>query len=138
MMNPNLRNQDKKRGSVMQAQKTREFEPQVALGTEDVTRIGGNLDLVAPVDCKASVLLKLIDHEGTSDRMGRRYYAWWTMAGRYQALSASVPYVHDHRETLRVDIPVNAQISTEYLQARLRAFAAKDENLPPDTVIIKG
>src|ERR1043165_7671448 len=65
-----------------------------------VSRVIGDVDLVAPRGCSASVLLKLVTRDD-----GHRYYSWWLVVGRHDPDSLSGHYKHNGEDGLRFDVP---------------------------------
>jgi hypothetical protein len=98
----------------------------------NVTRITADLTLTAPPGCRASVLLKLV---GNDTEAMTRSYVWWVVAGRDDFDAVAVE-VRTEGDILRIDVPENQPLSTQYLQQVLNAW--KDPKLPPDTPVVKG
>lgn len=91
------------------------------------TRLTTNVELTPPVGCIATVVLKQIAHsEGT------RYYKWWLMVGRNGDDASSVHYKHTGEDMIRCDIPTGMPLSEDALLPGLKAFWAKQPNLPGD------
>src|SRR5256885_10744784 len=65
-----------------------------------VTRLAGDIELVAPRGCSASVLIKLVTRDN-----GHRYYSWWAMVGRHGMDTFSLHYRHNGEDVLRFDVP---------------------------------
>lgn len=97
-----------------------------------VTRLAGNVDLVAPRGCSASVLLKLVTRDD-----GHRYYSWWLVVGRHDADSLSVHYKHNGEDVLRFDVPEGFPLSSASLQPHLVSFLASENTEPSDPPIIR-
>jgi hypothetical protein len=98
-----------------------------------VTRLMGSLTLVAPVNYRASVLVKLV---GIDTAQKHRVYAVWVVAGRDDADSVEVKYEYTGEDVLRIDVPATAPLSTDYLNNVLEGW--KDPTLPPETPVVKG
>jgi hypothetical protein len=96
-----------------------------------ITRLGGDIDLVVPRDCSASVVLKLVARDD-----GHRYYAWWLIVGRHDQDTISVHYKYSGEDTIRCDLPDGNSLSAKSLQPFLAAYLASDGTEPPDTPII--
>jgi hypothetical protein len=98
-----------------------------------VTRVMGSLTLIAPVNYRASVLLKLV---GINTVKNERVYVVWVVAGRDEADSVAVNYAYTGEDVLRVDVPAAAPLTTDYLDKVLRGW--KDPMLPTETPVVKG
>jgi hypothetical protein len=105
-----------------------------------VTNVTGDLTLVPPNDCYASVLLKMIDSVtgNANPRLNKRIFAWWLMAGRHGLKAMKADYTHDGVDTIRIDVPDGKPLCSSYLQQVLRDAWEKDPTLPPDTPVVKG
>lgn len=97
-----------------------------------VTRVTGDVELIAPEGCRASVLVKLVDRDD-----GHRYYAWWAMVGRNAMDACSVRYKFTGEDTIRFDLPDGMPLSAEALQPHLAAYLANQRTEAPDTPIIR-
>ena len=97
-----------------------------------ITRLTGDVHLVAPRGCSASVVLKEVDRDD-----GHRYYTWWLVVGRSDAEALSVPYKHNGDDMIRIDLPEGMSMSADALQPYLKAFWDKQPLEPDDTPIIK-
>lgn len=97
------------------------------------SRVNGDLDIVVPPHCRASVLLKLVERDER-----HRYYAWWLVVGRHDLDEVSVHYRYTGEDTIRFDVPQTAVLSSSSLQPLLAEFLAQDGTMPPHTPIIKG
>jgi hypothetical protein len=99
------------------------------------SRITHSLDVVAPQDCCASVILKEVAHDSR-----RRYYAMWLFVGRYDQDAMSIRYKYTGEETVRCDIPAGAVISAAALQPYLVKFLNSENKEPegPPVIIGKG
>jgi hypothetical protein len=97
-----------------------------------ITRLAGDVELIAPPGCCASVVLKLV---GRDD--GHRYYSWWAVVGRNGMDKLSVPYKFTGEDTIRMDLPEGVSLSAASLQPFLTAYLAGEGNEPPDTPIIR-
>src|SRR5262249_16504435 len=95
------------------------------------TRLTGNIKLVAPPGCHASVLLKLVHRD---DR--RRFYSWWAVAGRHDMDSIAVPYKYTGEETIRIDLPYGMPLSLRSLQPHLKRFIAAQNDADDESPII--
>lgn len=98
-----------------------------------ITRLTGDVELVAPRGCSASVLLKLVTRDD-----GHRYYSLWAVVGRYDRDKISVPYKYTGEDTIRFDLPEGMPLSAERLQPYLSDYLASDGTEPPDPPVIKG
>lgn len=97
-----------------------------------LTRVTGDLELVAPVGCSASVLLKLVSRDD-----GHRYYSWWAMVGRHDMDSFSIRIKYRGEDLIRCDLPAGMPLSEESLQPHLTSFLAGEHTQPPGTPIIR-
>lgn len=97
-----------------------------------LTRVTGDIDLVAPRGCSASVLLKLVSRDG-----GHRYYSWWAMVGRHDVDSFAIRYKYHGEDLIRCDLPEGMPLSEESLQPHLVSFLAGEHNEPDGTPIIR-
>lgn len=97
-----------------------------------ITRLAGDVELVAPRGFCASVVLKLVDRDD-----GHRYYSWWAMVGRHGMDTVAVSYKYTGEDTIRMDLPEGMPLSAESLQPHLTAYLASDGTEPPDTPIIR-
>jgi hypothetical protein len=100
-----------------------------------VTQLTSDVELTPPSDCCASVLLRLAGRDTSGTDV---YFAWWVVAGRWGAMSATVPYHFDGVLTYRFDVPRGVRLSSDYLQPYLAAVYGKGGHLPTDTPVIKG
>ncbi len=98
-----------------------------------VCRVLGSLTLIAPVNYRVSVLIRLV---GIDSEKEQRIYAWWTSAGRWDVDAAAVDFTYTGEDVLRIDVPEGAPLSLDYLNQVLGKW--RDPTLPPDTPIIKG
>ena len=98
-----------------------------------VTRLSGNVDIVAPRGCSASVLLKLVTRDD-----GHRYYQWWAVAGRHGMDTFSLRYKHNGEDVLRFDVPDGFPLSAASLQPHLVSFLESENTEPSDSPIIRG
>lgn len=98
-----------------------------------VTRVLGSLTLIAPVNYRVSVLVKMV---GIDSEKEQRIYAWWLSAGRWEVDAAAVSFSYTGEDVLRIDVPEGAPLSLDYLNKVLREW--RDPTLPPDTPIVKG
>lgn len=96
-----------------------------------ITRLTGNVVLVAPPGCSASVVLKLVKRDD-----GHRYYAWWLMVGRNDVDAASVAYKHTGEDAIRCDLPEGMPLSAESLQPHLTQYLASLGEEPGDPPVI--
>jgi hypothetical protein len=121
-----------------------EAPPEVTAAANEpnrVTKVTGDLTLVPPNDCYASVLLKMIDSVtgNANPRLNKRIFASWLMAGRHGLKAMKADYKHDGVDTIRIDVPDGKPLCTSYLQQVLRdAWEKEDPTLPPDTPVVKG
>ena len=97
-----------------------------------ITRVDGDIELIAPRGYCASVILKLVDRDD-----GHRYYSWWVMAGRHDMDSASVTYRYTGEDTIRVDLPEGMPLSAESLQPHLDAYLNSEGTEESDPPIIR-
>ena len=97
-----------------------------------ITRLTGDVDLVPPPGCSASVVLK-----GVSREDGHRYYTWWVVVGRSGEDAMSMPYKHNGEDMIRIDLPEGMSLSATDLQPYLTAFWAQQSLEPDDTPIIR-
>lgn len=97
-----------------------------------LTRITGDIDLVAPRGFCASVLLKLVSRDD-----GHRYYSWWAMVGRHDVDSYTIRYKYRGEDLIRCDLPEGMALSEESLQPHLVSFLASEHNQPDGTPIIR-
>src|ERR1041384_3019478 len=84
-----------------------------------VSRVIGDVELVAPRGCSASVLLKLVTRDD-----GHRYYQWWAVAGRHGMDTFSLRYKHNGEDVLRFDVPDGMPLSAASLQPHLESYLA--------------
>lgn len=98
-----------------------------------VTRLVGDVELVAPRGCSASVLLKLVSRDD-----GHRYYVWWAVVGRHDADTFSARYKHNGEDVLRFDIPEGMALSAEALQPHLASYLKRENTEPSDPPVIRG
>lgn len=97
-----------------------------------LTRVTGDIDLVAPHGFCASVLLKLVSRDG-----GHRYYSLWAMVGRHGVDTFSIRYKYRGEDLIRCDLPEGMPVSEESLQPHLVSFLAGEHNEPDGTPIIR-
>jgi hypothetical protein len=97
-----------------------------------LTRVKGDLELVAPRGFHASVLLKLVSRDD-----GHRYYSWWAMVGRHDMDSFSIKVKYRGEDLIRCDLPEGMPLSEESLQPHLTSFLADEHTQPPGTPIIR-
>lgn len=97
-----------------------------------LTRIKGDIELVAPRGFCASVLLKLVSRDD-----GHRYYSWWAMVGRHDMDSFSIRIKYRGEDLIRCDLPEGMPLSEESLQPHLTSFLAGEHTQPPGTPIIR-
>jgi len=97
-----------------------------------LTRVTGDLELVAPRGFCASVLLKLVSRDD-----GHRYYSWWAMVGRHDMDSFSIRIKYRGEDLIRCDLPDGMPLSEESLQPHLANFLASEHNEPDGTPIIR-
>ena len=98
-----------------------------------ITRLTGDVDLVPPRGCSASVVLKEVERDDD-----HRYYAWWLVVGRSGGDALSMPYKHHGEDMIRIDLPEGMSLSATCLQPYLTAFwneQSLEADAPP---IIKG
>jgi hypothetical protein len=95
------------------------------------TRVEGDIKLVVPPDCDASLILKQVGHDE------HRYYAWWLLVGRYDQDAMTVSYKYTGEDTLRCDIPNGIPLSAMSLQPHLAKFLKSEGTQEGDTPIIK-
>lgn len=104
--------------------------------TRTVTKVGpqpafsrliATTDVTPPVGCIATVLLKQVDHVN-----GLRIYKWWLMVGRYGDDANKIHYKHNGEDVIRCDVPNGFPLSEDALIRGLKAFWAKQPNLPGD------
>ncbi len=98
-----------------------------------ITRLTGDVDVVPPRGCSASVLLKEVSRDD-----GHRYYTWWLVVGRSGADVLSMPYKHNGEDIIRIDVPEGMPLSATGLQPYLKAFWDEQSLEPDDPPIIKG
>src|ERR1043166_7247075 len=82
--------------------KARSHKPQHAATAGpkiQISRLQGDVDLIAPPGYHVSVLLKLTHRED-----GHRVFSWWTLAGRHDMDAITVPFKYTGEEILRVDL----------------------------------
>jgi hypothetical protein len=101
--------------------------------TRGFSRVEGDLEIVVPLHCRASVLLKLVERDDH-----HRYYAWWLVVARHDLDEVAVSYRYTGEDTIRYDVPQTAVLSSSGLQPLLAAFLAQDGTMPPHPPIIKG
>jgi hypothetical protein len=95
------------------------------------TRIEGNLKVVVPPDCDASVILKqVVDGE-------RRYYVLWLLVGRTGQKTMTVSYKHAGETAFRCDLPSGMPVSAAALQPHLAKFLKINGSLQDKPPIIK-
>ena len=83
-----------------------------------VQRIEADIELEAPDDCYASVLLRLIDAEDDD-----RYFTWWAVVGRSDSDMSRMSYSHTiGAVTIRIDLPEGKPLSASSLEPDLAAF----------------
>ena len=99
-----------------------------------LSQITKSLDVIAPEDCFASVILKQLDH----DRVG--YYAVWLVVGRYEQEALQVHYKFTGEHTVRCDVPNGVSLTISTLQPYLAKFLKGQPTLSddPPTIIVKG
>lgn len=97
-----------------------------------LTRVTGDIELVAPRGCSASVLLKLVSRDD-----GHRYYSWWAMVGRHDMDSFSIRIKYRGEDLIRCDLPEGMPLSEETLQPHLTSFLAGEHTQPAGTPIIR-
>ncbi len=97
-----------------------------------ITRLDGDVELVAPPGCCASVVLKLVSRDD-----GHRYYSWWAVVGRNGMDRLAVSYKYTGEDTIRMDLPEGVSLSAASLQPFLTAYLAGEGTEPPDTPIIR-
>jgi hypothetical protein len=97
------------------------------------------ITLEAPVDCCASVVLKLVAIDRSS-LPTTRFYAWWVVAGRYESDGVPLEFaIKGEEEAYRMDVPRGVLLSSEYLQHHLTQFFRDGKTpSPEDTPIIRG
>lgn len=100
-------------------------------GQPKLTRLTGNVELVAPPGFSASVVLKLVKRDD-----GHRYYSWWLMVGRHDLDAASVTYKHTGEDAIRCDLPEGMALSAESLQPHLTQYLASLGEEPGDPPVI--
>jgi hypothetical protein len=118
------------------AHKARPHKPRpaaVAGPQVQVSRLDGDVDLIAPRGYHASVLLKLTHRED-----GHRVFSWWTMAGRHDMDTITVPFKYSGEEIIRVDLPEGVPLSRELVEAKLDEFLEHEGTEPPDPPTVKG
>lgn len=98
-----------------------------------ITRVIGDVDLVAPRGCSASVLIKLVSRDD-----GHRYYQWWAVAGRHGMDTFSLRYKHNGEDVLRFDLPEGMPLSAASLQPHLESYLAGENTEPSDPPVIRG
>lgn len=86
-----------------------------------LTRVTGDINLVAPRGYRASVLLKFVSRDD-----GHRYYSWWAMVGRRDSEAVSTKYKYTGEDVIRCDVPEGMPLSAESLQPYLAAFLADE------------
>ena len=98
------------------------------------TRITRSLQVMAPPDCDASVILKQVAHNKY------RYYAYWLLVGRYDHDAMSVRYKYTGEDTVRCDIPHGQMPSSAALLSHLVKFLHGEgaQNDGPPVIIGKG
>jgi hypothetical protein len=98
------------------------------------SRITSSVDLIAPRDCEASVVLKQVAHDAY------RCYAWWLLVGRYDQDAMSVQYRFNGEDAIRCDIPSGAELSAAALLPHLVKFLNSEhtQNDGPPIIIGKG
>jgi hypothetical protein len=94
------------------------------------SRITRSLDVVAPIDCQASLILKQVAHDKYL------HFAPWLLVGRYDQDALSVPYTFTGETTIRCDLPCGTVISMAALQPFLAKFLKSGGTLsdPPPTI----
>ena len=97
------------------------------------SRVAGDLEIVVPLHCRASVLLKLVERDAQ-----HRYYAWWLVVARHDLDEVAVSYRYTGEDTIRFDVPQDAVLSSSWLQPQLAAFLVQEGTMPPHPPIIKG
>jgi len=97
-----------------------------------ISRLEGDVELVAPPGYHASVLLKLAHRED-----GHRYYSWWAVVGRHDMDSLAMSYRYTGEDTIRFDLPDGMPLSARSLQPHLRNYLASDGTEPSDPPIIR-
>lgn len=97
-----------------------------------ITRLTGDVDLVPPRGCSASIVLKEVDRDDE-----HRYYTWWLVVGRSGEDATSMPYKHNGEDMIRIDLPEGMSLSATDLQPYLTAFWAQQSLEPDDTPIIR-
>jgi hypothetical protein len=97
-----------------------------------LTRITGDIDLVAPRGFSASVLLKLVSRDD-----GHRYYSWWAMVGRHDMDSFAIRYKYRGEDLIRCDLPEGMPLSEASLQPYLTSFLAGEHHQPDGTPVIR-
>lgn len=115
-----------------------EGESVAAPETKRAFQVTSDFTLIAPEDCIASVLLKHVDTESGLGAFGKAIFVWWTVAGRDGLLAAEIAYQHDGRHTVRIDVPLNVKLGSDYLSEQLKRHWKDVGGLPPDTPIVKG
>jgi hypothetical protein len=96
------------------------------------SRIMDSVDLIAPQDCEASLILKLV----AVDKYRR--YTFHLLVGRYQQDAIKVRYEYTGADTLRCDIPTGTALAPAVLQPHLVAFLKAEGMLPDGPPIILG
>jgi hypothetical protein len=96
------------------------------------SRITTSLDLIAPQDCHASVILKQVAHAKG------HYYACWLVVGRYDQDAVSVRFKFTGEKTLRCDVPNGTLLSPSVMQPHLVRFLKTEGTLEDGPPIITG
>lgn len=93
--------------------------------------VTGNLDVLAPEDCRVSAIFKEVSHDTKS-----RIYKLWLAVGRSDQDALSVHYKHNGESTVRCDVPTGVAFSPATLQLHLTKFLKAQKQLPggPGTV----
>jgi hypothetical protein len=92
------------------------------------SRVTRSLDVIAPRDCDATVILKLVAHDKN------RIYALWLLVGRHDQDALSVRYRLTGEDTIRCDIPHGGVISAAALSPYLVKFLdseGSENDAPP-------
>ncbi len=96
------------------------------------TRIKGKIKVAPPPDCRASVILKLVEEDNE-----HRYYAWWLLVGRYDQDVMTLSYEHTGEDTLRCDIPNGTPISAAALLPYMAKFLKSERVMDDKPPVIK-
>jgi hypothetical protein len=102
------------------------------LQPKNIKRLTSSVDLVAPPECHASVLLKLVHRDEW-----HRYYSWCAIVGRHDLGTVSVQYTFTgDDDTIQFDLPEGMALSAESLQPHLEAFLTQNEpdDKPPKII----